>query len=295
MKMSRIFFFVSLLALVSCSKKEFVEGKYFAGNLYVDAKTLNKGKLIYTEYCMPCHGESGDGNGVAAKGMQVPPRNLKLGIYKFGRVVAGELPHDDDFFKILDEGLHGSAMLPWDMTDGAKHAVVQYIKTFAPDAWEGKDKTLGEKLVAGKDPFGMAHKTAAIELGKEVYHAVAQCQTCHRAYVTKDELNKYSMKYNDEPIEEFEDDLYKIKLQETEHGYLNIPPDFTWHHVRSARTVPEIYVRLLAGVGGTAMPSWKDTLSDQEIWAVSYYVKDLMETKDDQKKRKELLGKLVNQ
>ena len=58
-----------------------------------------------------------------------------------------------------------------------------------------------------------------------------------------------------------------------------MPPDFTWHWVRSANTVEDIYVRLLSGVNGSGMPSWKDTITDEEIWAVSYYVKSLMELK----------------
>ena len=32
------------------------------------------------------------------------------------------------------------------------------------------------------------------------------------------------------------------------------------------------------------MPSWKDTITDEEIWAVSYYVKSLMELKDSQER-----------
>lgn len=273
-----VFVFLSF----GCSKKEFVEGKYFAGGKYVSAKTLNKGKLIYTEYCMPCHGVKGDGKGVAAKGMQVPPRNFTTGIFKFGRVLSGELPHDKHFKEILTKGLNGTAMLPWDMEDGAMEAVIQYIKTFAPEVWEGKDKELGAEINPSKDPFGLAHKSAAIKKGKEIYHMVANCQSCHRAYATKQELNAWAPKYDEDPtpMDEFDEDMYKIKRQETEWGFQNVPPEFTWNNVRSARTVPELYVRLAAGVGGTSMPAWKDTLSDEEIWAVAYYVKSLMELKD---------------
>jgi mono/diheme cytochrome c family protein len=77
-----------------------------------------------------------------------------------------------------------------------------------------------------------------------------------------------------------------VKPQETEHGYLNIPPDFTWHELRSVQNVEDMYLRLAAGVGGTAMPAWKDTITDQEIWAVSYYVMSLMELKDSPERAK---------
>ena len=37
------------------------------------------------------------------------------GIYKFGSVAAGQLPTDDDFVRIIRGGLHGTAMLAWDV------------------------------------------------------------------------------------------------------------------------------------------------------------------------------------
>ena len=41
----------------------------FAGN---ESATAN-GKLSYTTYCVPCHGDKGKGNGVAAAGLATPP------------------------------------------------------------------------------------------------------------------------------------------------------------------------------------------------------------------------------
>jgi mono/diheme cytochrome c family protein len=269
-----------LLSMTSCSENHFREDKVFAGGLYVKKETLNKGKQIYTEYCMACHGVKGDGKGVAAKAMKVPPRDFTKGVFKFGEVIAGELPHDKHFYKLLEKGLHGTAMLPWDLTEGQMFAVVNYIKTFAPQVWEGKDKQLGEQIVITKDPFGAAHKMAAIKMGEKVYHGEASCWSCHRAYLPRPELAKVSgMDTGDIDAE-----AYKIKLQETEWGFKNIPPDFTWHTVRSAETVEELYIRLVAGVGGTAMPSWKDTITDEQIWAVAHYVKYLMDLKDSSKR-----------
>ena len=272
------------LMFVGCEDNSFHEGKFFAGGKYVEASTLNKGKQIYAEYCMACHGVNGDGKGVAAKGLKVPPRNFQQGIYKFGHVVSGELPHDEDFFKLLHEGLNGTAMLPWDLTRGQMDAVVQYIKTFAPKAWEGKDKKLGERILPSKDPYGLAHRTTAIEKGKEVYHVQAQCWTCHRAYVPYQELQTLTKNATGDDADEFDPEIYKIKLQGNDYGYQSVPPEFTWNSVRSAQTVEDLYVRLAAGVGGTTMPSWKDTITDEEIWAVAYYVRSLMDLKDSPKR-----------
>jgi mono/diheme cytochrome c family protein len=280
----------SLVTLVSCSETHFKEDKIFAGGVYATAKQLNDGKSLYTEYCMPCHGVKGDGNGVAAKGLSVPPRNFKLGQFKFGKVVSGELPHDQDFFDILKKGLNGTAMLPWDLTDQQMFNVVQYIKTFAPEKWDGADKKLGDVIVAGKDPYGEAHKASAIQRGKEVYHVVAQCWTCHRAYVSHAELNEISQKINKSPMTEFDPDMYHVKLQPSDYDVATMPPEFTYDQVRSAVTVDELYVRLNSGVGGSAMASWKGVLQDDEIWAVSHYVKSLMDMKRSPARTKFLEG-----
>jgi mono/diheme cytochrome c family protein len=277
----------ALTALVSCSESHFKEDKVFAGGVYVTAKDLNDGKSTYTEYCMPCHGVNGDGQGHSAKGLAVPPRNFKLGQYKFGRVVSGELPHDEDFYKLLREGLTGTAMLPWkELSDKQMYNLVQYIKTFAPQKWEGADKKLGDVIAVTKDPYGDAHKESAIQRGKEVYHAVAQCWTCHRAYVSHDEFNKIAQKINGKPVTEFDPEMYHIKLQPNDYGYNSMPPEFTYDSVRSAKTVEELYIRLNAGVGGSAMPSWKGTLQDDEIWAVAHYVKSLMDLKNTPERAK---------
>lgn len=281
----------SLATLVSCSETHFKEDKVYAGGVYVTAKQLNDGKSLYTEYCMACHGVNGDGKGVASKGLRVPPRNFTLGQYKFGQVVSGELPHDEDFKLILKKGLHGTAMLPWDLSDEQAFNVIQYIKSFAPDTWEKKDQKLGDVIKVGKDPYGPAHIDSAIQRGKEVYHIVAQCWTCHRGYATAAEMNDMNMKVNKEALKEVDPEMYHIKLQPSDYDVNIAPPDFTYDEVRTAKTVEELYLRISAGVGGTAMASWKGVLQDDEIWAVAHYVKSLMDMKRTPA-RDELLNKL---
>jgi len=87
-------------------------------------------------------------------------------------------------------------------------------------------------------------------------------------------------------VTEFDPEMYHIKLQPNDYGYNSMPPEFTYDSVRSAKTVEELYVRLNAGVGGSAMPSWKGTLQDDEIWAVAHYVKSLIDLKNTPERQK---------
>jgi mono/diheme cytochrome c family protein len=288
--------FLFPLILIGCSKGDFKESKTFAGGKVVTASTLNLGQTTYMEYCVSCHGVKGDGNGIASKGMYPPPRNFTIGIYKFANVVGGELPHDEDFYRIIRHGLKGSAMLPWDISDERLDAVVQYIKTFAPQTWEGADKVLGTKYELPADPFGDVYRHQAIEKGKKVYHVTAACIQCHRGYETKENISKYNEEINKVPLkpEEFASDLYLVKLQDGDYNYKVVPPDFTFHPLRSITDVPSIVQRLMYGVNGSGMPGWKDVVSDEELWALAYYVQSLRDLKDTPA-RFELLDKLDNQ
>lgn len=298
MSFKTIFILMLSFVLVSCDGMDFKESKTFIGGQVVDADTLNHGKQVYTEYCMACHGVEGDGNGPAAKGSVPPPRNFKQGLYKFGYVKESGLPTDADFHRIIKKGLKGTAMLPWDISDKQVYAVTQYIKTFAPQVWESKDAKPGKPIKVTKDPFGLARKTSAIDMGKKIYHNDAQCQACHRGYVTKDEWATIT----GSSVSDFDPEIYKLKLQESEYYFHDskdryakyLPPDFTWHEVRSATSVEDIYKRLVSGVTGAGMPVWRDVLEDQQIWAVAYYVKSLMELKGTPA-RAELMKKLENQ
>lgn len=273
-------------------KAPFKESKILAGK-EVKASTLNLGYTTYVEYCIQCHGASGKGDGPASLGLLPPPRNLTQGLYKFPWTNYGELPHDEDLARIIRGGLRGTAMLPWDISDERLDAVIQYIKTFAPEVWEGKDKVLGAKIELPADPFGEVYRHQAIEKGRKVYHVTAACTQCHRGYATKEEIQGWAKEMN--TTIELGADLYQLKTQDGEYNYKVLPPDFTYHALRSITDVPSIVQRLMYGVTGSGMPGWKDVVTDEELWALAYYVQDLRDTGADLKKRNALMDKVNGQ
>jgi hypothetical protein len=76
-----------------------------------------------------------------------------------------------------------------------------------------------------------------------------------------------------------------------------LPPDFTVNQVRSVRDdhmAVDLYRLISFGVY-PVMPAWKGAgLSDKEIWAISYYVKSLMELRST-KGAMDLKDRFVNQ
>lgn len=288
---------LGLFLLTACVMEEapFKEGKILAGKK-VDADHLNLGYTTYVEYCIQCHGPKGEGNGPSSKGLLPPPRNLTQGLYKFPWVPYGELPHDEDFYRIIRHGLKGSAMLPWDISDERLAAVTDYIKTFAPAQWEGADKKPGSKFELPQDTWGEARKAEAIERGRKVFHVTAACTQCHRGYATKEEIVKFS-KEMDSPIAlaDIDSAIYQLKPQDSEYNYKALPPDFTYHQLRSITTIDTIVQRLMYGVTGSGMPGFKDVVPDEDLWAAAYYVQSLREMGADLKARNELMDKINNQ
>lgn len=283
----------SLLLLTSCvyEGSPFKEGKLLGGKK-VEKDVLNLGHSTYVEYCIQCHGKDGKGDGPASKGLLPPPRNLTQGLYKFPWTQYGELPHDEDLARIIRGGLKGTAMLPWDISDDRLDAVIQYIKTFAPATWEGEDKVLGTKFEFPVDVF-QGKREEAITRGKKVYHVTAACTQCHRGYATKEEIVGWSKELETPmTLAEMPADLYQLKPQDSEYNYKALPPDFTYHPLRTIEGVDTIVQRVMYGVTGSGMPGFKDVISDDDLWAVAYYVDSLREVGKDIKVRNTLMDKI---
>jgi mono/diheme cytochrome c family protein len=316
--------------LVACEEEHFDKSKTLGGKV-VSAETLNEGLESYTHYCRACHGEKGDGHGPAALGLRPPPRDFTQGKFKFAAVESGSLPNDDDFRRIVKKGLHGTAMLPWDVPDQELSNIIQYIKTFSPKWLKEKP---GKPIEPPPDPWA-GQDQAGISRGKELYHVTTQCASCHPNYATREEIASMTMRLKKIQVTSFRDDMYGSVLKESEyrtpinateepavakHGAKGegkehgaepkkkedatkpavqktytvsiLPPDFTRTPLRSGDDLPDLYRTIAAGVGGTAMPSWKATAAytdpntgehwdaEKDIWALAHYVKSLVNLRD---------------
>jgi mono/diheme cytochrome c family protein len=275
----------ALLLLLACGLackgyrvEEFREPQKLGGK-EISAEVLTEGRRAYVQYCRACHGDAGDGKGPAARGLRPPPRDFTVGTFKFAAVPGGSLPHDEDLHRIVHDGLHGTAMLAWDgIPDDTVDQIVQYLKTFSP-RW--KEEEPGEAVVPTPDPWA-DRKTEAVERGRKVYHGLAQCLSCHPAYASRSEIAAFGKELTGNEIVDFRDDLYGPMLTDSEFGVKLLPPDFTRHELRSIRPehrVEDLYRVIASGVGGTAMPTWKGSLPEEEIWALVHYVESLVAAK----------------
>ena len=249
------------------------------GGKVVPAAVLAEGERAYVQYCRACHGDKGDGKGPAARGLRPPPRDFTVGTFKFAAVAGGSLPNDDDLVRIVRGGLHGTAMLAWDgIPEDEVRSIVQYLKTFSP-RW--KEEEPGEAVVPTPDPW-KGREADGILRGRKVYHGLAQCLSCHPAYAARPAIAEMARELTGNATEDFRDDLHGAALTESEFGVKLLPPDFLRSELRSVRPEhrrEDLYRVIASGVGGTAMPTWKGSLPEEEIWALVHFVDSLVALK----------------
>jgi mono/diheme cytochrome c family protein len=262
---------LALLPLTACRNpsRTFTAPQRLGGVL-VAPEVLNEGQRTYAAFCTSCHGEKGDGLGPSARGLHPPARDFTRGIFKFGSVPAGQLPTDEDLIRIVAGGLRGTAMTGWEVPRPQLQAVVQYVKTFSP-RWQGEQP--GQPIRPTPDPW-TGRDPAAVERGKQVYHGLARCQACHPAYASRDEMEgaARALTGGEAPARP---EPYAAIERDSDYGVRIRAPDFTHDELSSVRPEhwrEDLYRVIAAGVGGTAMPTWRGALDERDLWALVHYV-----------------------
>jgi mono/diheme cytochrome c family protein len=257
---------VSAFLAVGCDREDWSPDEMTGGGSPHELATLRKGRDSYALYCAGCHGDTGDGNGAAARFLDPKPRDLRRARIKFGSSPGSSVPRDEDLDRILVHGLRGTAMPAWPLLpQDERAAIIAYMKTLS-DNWT--KRAPAPAIPLGQDPY-RRDPARGVELGERLYHKL-QCWTCHPAYVDAGKLAEYTGSPETRP------DLARAVLKDSDWGAPILPPDFLRDRVKSATTVADLARVIAAGVGGTAMPSWAGTLPPEEIWAVAYYVESLI-------------------
>lgn len=210
---------------------------------------LALGRQVYESRCMGCHGPKGDGNGAAATFLSPKPRDFTVGVFKFRTTPSGSLPTDGDLYRTITRGVRWTAMPTWhELSDKERMAVAGYIKTFSK---RFKEETPEPPLLIGDPPKATPELVAR---GKDLY-VKAKCFQCHGPGGKGDGPSADEMK-----------DLAGFPIR---------PADFTRGQFKGGSSVRDIFRTMSLGLDGTPMPSFADSMSEPERWAISYYVLSL--------------------
>ena len=224
------------------------------------AQLIAYGKEVYQTRCMGCHGVKGDGNGPAATFLfNQRPRNFNLGVFKF-RVTQKPVPTDGDLLRTITRGVRGTAMPAWyELPLNDRIAVIEYIKyELAVDRSDPTkpyayfvEEPAGAPLVVGPAP---APSAELINHGKDVWQS-AKCWECHG----------HTGKGDGEKAAGLKDDF----------GFPVRPANLTSGQFKSGPAVEDIFRTMSTGLSGTPMPSYRDSLSEADRWALAYYILSL--------------------
>lgn len=85
---------------------------------------LEKGKASYATNCTTCHGDNGDGNGVAGAMMNPKPRNFIADKFKLG-------DKPEKVFKAISQGLPNTSMVGFGhLSEEDRWALTHYVLGF---------------------------------------------------------------------------------------------------------------------------------------------------------------------
>jgi cytochrome c oxidase cbb3-type subunit 2 len=205
-----------------------------------------RGRVVYERRCVGCHGAKGDGNGPVATFLDPRPRDFRRGVFKFRSTPSGSLPTDGDLYRTLTRGVRHTAMPTWhDLPEQDRIAAISYLKTFSPRWTEERPEP---PIPVGDPPKA----TAALLAQGKVLYATAKCAQCHGE----------GGKGDGPSADDLRDDW----------GFRILPIDFTRGQFKGGADVRDVFRTMTAGLDGTPMPSFADSMNEAERWAISYHV-----------------------
>ncbi|MBI4082487.1 MAG: c-type cytochrome [Candidatus Lambdaproteobacteria bacterium] len=224
-------------------------------------QTLAEGRRIYSERCVYCHGEKGDGNGPVADYLDPRPRDFTVGMFKLRTTHSGELPTDEDLFRVVSRGIPGTAMPRWELTlsEEQRWKVVDFIKAFSP---EFADRAFdpASKVVQASAPIPPSPESIA--KGRAVFER-AKCFECHGRDGRGDGQKSDTL----------EDGWgFKLRVRNLTRGW----------NLKGGAEPQDIYYRFTTGLNGTPMPSFRTTLSEEERWHLANYIASLARTRESE-------------
>ena len=216
---------------------------------------LGQGNLYYYA-CATCHDVNGDGRGPSAYPLNPKPRDFTTGVYKCRSTPSGSLPTDEDIFKSIKRGFHGTKMPSWKLliSDRQIWNLVEFIKTFS-DRFREEEPEVPIII-----PEEVPVTTETITEGKKLYEA-NKCWECHG----------HEGKGNGPKSGELKDDVgNRIK-----------PTNLTRGVYKCGDSNADLYRTIVTGMDGTPMPSYSDSIQDEEDrWYLVHYIRSLEKKKN---------------
>lgn len=269
--------------------------------------SLRDSAELYRVQCVHCHGESGGGDGPTAPFLNPRPRDYRPGIFKFTAVKDKSVPRRDDLYRILVDGVTGTAMPSFRrFSDAELEGLVDYVRLLSKrgmterllvaeygskevltpevvtetylDVFERWEKA-PEKFVAF-DGAVPAPTPAMLERGKKIFNdeKTGNCASCHGVSGLGDGASAWK---------EAEDGSKKrVPAYLDDWGHPIVPRNLKLGLFRGGKRPIDIYRRIYSGINGTPMPAIGESkdaagellLGAEDMWSLVHYVRSLSES-----------------
>jgi DMSO reductase family type II enzyme heme b subunit len=233
------------------------------------------GRQLYARHCAACHGERGDGQGVAAAYLFPKPRDFRAGRFRLVST-ANNVPTKADLQAVLERGMPGSSMPPWGhLSQADRDALVDEVMRLRREGARAQyiallkeeDELTDEEIAAADvqeeieeyvERFSTPGATTevpefppsdaqSVARGKEVY-ANFGCIQCHGQEGKGDGVQEM---FDDEKLP-------------------TAPRDFTAGIFKGGHDTASLYRRTAYGMPGTPMPSSQHMSPAQMVDLVHY-------------------------
>jgi mono/diheme cytochrome c family protein len=204
---------------------------------------LQQGKETYVDYCLTCHGCSGNGLGSYAGTMVVTPADFKQEPFR-------SMP-DDQWFWHVSEGVQGTLMPTWkaSLSEDEIWQVIRYVQqTFArPVMRDPAEGDPPDEYAGLTSPVSLTVST--LDDGKRIF--IRECMVCHG------DAGRGGGPYAE--------------------GLQPSPPDFgdgSYGTLQDPSFADSDYFwRISEGLPWSAMPAWKLQYSEEDRWRLVEYIR----------------------
>jgi len=220
-------------------------------------ESVARGKALYEQACLLCHGVTGEGNGPDAfylGAYSAPrPRDFTGAEFKFRSTASGELPTNADLFQTITRGIPGFMPAFLGLSEADRWDIVRYVQSFS---------TLYQE--AGRTPIALPPgplpaTPESVTRGREVY-VLLDCAKCHGPQATQP------------------GSLFAQGELRDRRDLPILPPDLSQlSSFKNGHRPQDIAQSILTGLDGTPMASFRETLSAQpeDIWHLVNYLLSL--------------------
>jgi cytochrome c oxidase cbb3-type subunit 2 len=255
-----------------------------AGVSGVPATHLRRGAEIYSRYCVQCHGVNGDGNGVAATYLNPKPRNYLMGIFKFTSTTYGSKPLREDLLRTVRRGIRGTSMPAFPLLPPKDlEAIVDYVLALAHrgelESKLADSAEFDEQIDETKIPQVIAEIISRWDAARgQVVYPSTPMPTFNRQNVDQGKqafLTRGCAKCHGEDGR----GMMASNVGTDAWGNPTKAADLTSGMLRGGTEALDIYRHIDAGINGTPMPSFRDTLKQEPAttWNLVAYVLQVAE------------------